>query len=409
MCCFSGRVAHVGGTNIFARRMGARQALVYSMNVELDDAVAMVLPLPVARAADDALAFVDLSGYASFFKDLAAAFPQPMAPQALGLASRSVGPTLRVHDVGDFVASFAPSPADLERLDERFRIAPELFAARPAYRDWGFAVFQLKPREASGGWWPPWRKKQATREQTIHPMAFTFESREPDALFFPTVHVHDGTVPPHAGFDHALYAQVEDDGLGRTLAWEASEAPAQQVVKVARAEGLVDGASPLRRQRFSSRLRNIDLWLRAPASTRPLAAGGERWRWRLKAPSAHGMELREETPGALATNMRTRLDALHDAIATGVPALLDANASAWKLGAIAGLSEYPRYQLTRSGPVDRLPEDAGRAYPCRLTVRTRTVGLDEQEIELGFAAVPSPARLGEIEQALASVLARALA
>lgn len=53
-----------------------------------------------------------------------------------------------MHDVGDFIASFAPSPADLDRLDERFRITPELFAARPAYRDWGFAVFQLKPREA---------------------------------------------------------------------------------------------------------------------------------------------------------------------------------------------------------------------------------------------------------------------
>jgi hypothetical protein len=189
MCCFSGRVAHVGGTNIFARRMGARQALVYSMNVELDDAVAMVLPLPVARAAEDALAFVDLSGYASFFKDLAAAFPQPQSRGAPGLlAARGAPAKLQVHDVGDFIASFAPSPADLERLDERFRISPALFAARPEYRDWGFAVFQLKPRRRSF-----WRRREGA--QTIHPMAFTFESRQPDALFFPMVHVHDGTVP----------------------------------------------------------------------------------------------------------------------------------------------------------------------------------------------------------------------
>ncbi|MBZ0235908.1 MAG: hypothetical protein K8M05_26510, partial [Deltaproteobacteria bacterium] len=268
MCCFSGRVAHVGGTNIFARRVGARQALVYAMNVELDDAVAMVLPLPVARAAEDALAFVDLSGYATFFRDLAAAFPQPQAKASFGLAaSRGAGPTLKVHDVGDFVASFAPTPADLDRLDERFRISPELFAARPEYRDWGFAVFQLKPREAT--WWPPW-KKAARREQTIHPMAFVFESREPDALFFPTVHVHDGTVPALASFDHTLYAQVDDGELGRTLAWEASEARTERIVKVERAAGLVDGVLPPQRQRYSSRLRNVDLWLR-PATA---GAGG---------------------------------------------------------------------------------------------------------------------------------------
>jgi hypothetical protein len=139
--------------------MGARQALVYAMNVELDEAVAMVLPLPVARAADDALAFVDLSGYPAFFKDLAAAFPQPQSTGVGMAALRSAPPRskLVVHDVGDFIASFAPSPADLARLDERVRISPELFAARPEYRDWGFAVFQLKPREGGGAstpWWP---------------------------------------------------------------------------------------------------------------------------------------------------------------------------------------------------------------------------------------------------------------
>src|SRR5688572_18930227 len=112
MCCFSGPVAHVGGTNIFARRMGARQALVYAMNVELEDAVAMVLPLPIARAAEDAVAFVDLSRYPSFFEDLAAAFPQPQSRGGVGMSAlRSAGPPkLVVHDVGDFIASFAPTP-----------------------------------------------------------------------------------------------------------------------------------------------------------------------------------------------------------------------------------------------------------------------------------------------------------
>lgn len=408
MCCFSGRVARVGGTNIFARRVGARQALVYSMNVELDDAVAMVLPLPVARAAEDVLAFVDLSRYSSFFRDLAEAFPRPQTMKSFGLAAaRGGGPTLRVHDVGDFVASFAPAPADLDRLDPRFRISPELFAARPEYRDWGFAVFQLKPRDER--WWPPW-KKRTSREQTVHPMAFTFESREPDALFYPTVHVHDGTVPTHAAFDHTLYAQVGDaDVLARTLAWEASDLPAERVVKIAKTQGLVDGALPLRRQHYSSRLRNIDLWLRPPATARPLAAAGERWRWRLRAPSAHGMELHEETLGTLATNMRTRLDALHDAIADGVPALVDANAVAWRLGPLEGASDFPRYMFSPSGMIDRLTEDGGRAYPCRLSMNTRADGIDVQQVELGFTTVPSPALVETIERELSSLVARAIA
>jgi hypothetical protein len=408
MCCFSGRVAHVGGTNIFARRMGARQALVYSMNVELDDAVAMVLPLPVARAAEDALAFVDLSEYPTLFRDLAAAFPEPEG-QMFGLAAARGGPApkLRVHDVGDFIASFAPAPADLDRLDERFRISPELFAARPAYRDWGFAVFQLKPR-AARGWWP-WRRKQAGGAQTVHPMAFTFESREPDALFYPTVHVHDGTVPAHAAFDHTLYAQVGDDALGRTLAWEASALPTERVAKIARTAGLVDGALPLRRQRYHTRLRNVDLWLRPPASARPLAAAGEAWRWRVHAPSAHGREMHEETASALVTNMRTRLDALHDAIADGVPPLIRANAAAWKLAPLDSAPEYYRFLLTREGLVDRLQTDAGKAARCRLTVNAQTEGLDAQPFELAFTHVPSGARLAEIAGELGAVIRRAVA
>ncbi|HUQ02533.1 MAG TPA: hypothetical protein VM261_08570 [Kofleriaceae bacterium] len=415
MCCFSGRVAHVGGTNIFARRMGARQALVYAMNVELDDAVAMILPLPIARAAEDALGFVDLSGYPSFFKDLAAAFPQPQSGGVGMAALRSAAPQskLVVHDVGDFIASFAPSPADLDRLDARFRISPELFAARPEYRDWGFAVFQLKPRAGGAtSWWPPWKRKrtQAAREQAIHPMAFTFESREPDALFFPTVHVHDGTVPAEAAFDHTLYTQIAaDEALARTLAWEDSGLPSGRIVKVERTHGLVDGELSLRRQRYSSRLRNVDLWLRPAAATRPLSAAGPEWRWQCRAGSAHGMELHEETPGPRTINMRTRLDALHDAIAEGVPALVAAKAAAWKLGPMPDADEFRRYALTSRGLIDRLDEEAGKPQPCRMTVSASTDAFDAQQVDLGFTHLPSRELLATIERELSSLVARAQA
>ncbi len=288
MCCFSRPVSHVGSTRIFARQLGGgRQALVYSMNVEVDEATAMVLPVPTAAGGEDALAFVDLSGYAGFFEDLGRAFPEPprytgpYAPAALGGAGR-----LRVHRVGAVEASFAPSVADLDRLDPRFRLTPALFAARPAYRDWGFAVFQLAPRQRR--WWS-WSRSKA---QTIHPMAFSFVSREPDALFCPTVHVHDGTVPAQARFDHELFAQVDAAGLGKTLGWAESQGPASRWVKAGRCHGLVDGAAPLRRLRLQRQHRNVDLWVRPARFTRPLAAAGEGWRWTLAARSVHGAELR---------------------------------------------------------------------------------------------------------------------
>ncbi len=45
MCCFSGSVRSVSGTQIFARGMpDGRQVLVYAMSFEADVDLAMVLP-----------------------------------------------------------------------------------------------------------------------------------------------------------------------------------------------------------------------------------------------------------------------------------------------------------------------------------------------------------------------------
>jgi hypothetical protein len=41
-------------------------------------------------------------------------------------------------------------------------------------------------------------------------MAFEFVTRQPDTLFFPTLHVHDGLVHESAKFDHYLYYQGEN-------------------------------------------------------------------------------------------------------------------------------------------------------------------------------------------------------
>jgi hypothetical protein len=39
-------------------------------------------------------------------------------------------------------------------------------------------------------------------------MAFRFKTREKDAIYFPTLHVHDGELHERADFDHALFYQA---------------------------------------------------------------------------------------------------------------------------------------------------------------------------------------------------------
>lgn len=199
MCCFSGPVTHVSGTRIFARGLpDGRQSLVYAMTLGAPGDVAMVLPIPVPDdVAEDAVRFVSLEGYEGFFEDVARAFP-PMAiaagfgPQTNDLDLLS----LTVHRVGAFVASFVPRAADFGRLDPRFRLPPGVLRAFEGTST-GFVVFQLAEVTTTPG--------------ARQPMAFTFPRRDTRALFFPTVHVHDGTRPERAYFDHVLYAQPDDD------------------------------------------------------------------------------------------------------------------------------------------------------------------------------------------------------
>ncbi len=191
MCCFSGAIGpnHVGATKIFARVRDGRQLLVYSMHLDAAQDVAMILPVPVpVGAGEDALRFIDLSGWADFFAALDRCFPRTLAlsPQARAPAPR----TLAVHMVGAFEASYVPTLADFARVDPRFRLADAVWQSLPMYHDWGFAVFRLR-----------------AGVQEVHPMAFEFPTRVSEALYFPTVHVHDGRVHRNARFDHSLYFQ----------------------------------------------------------------------------------------------------------------------------------------------------------------------------------------------------------
>lgn len=261
MCCFSLPVKYVGNTSIYARRDGARQWLAYQMDVETVEEVAMVLPLPVpAGPAEDAVQFHDLSAYPDLFRDLDRAWPQRYhaAPRSAGALSASPVPqTLVVHDVGDFEASFVPTVRDFERLDPRFQLGEEVLANLPQYADWGFAVFQLRQPDAPGLVDRLLGRAASTR-RTIHPMAFSFPTRDPSRTFFPTVHVHDGEVPDRAHFDHTLYVQGVDRADPNV--WEAEHEPVAGVVDRERTGGLVSDGLCFRAWVQGQRA-NTDTWV----------------------------------------------------------------------------------------------------------------------------------------------------
>jgi len=195
MCCFSQPVQSVSDTRIFARRFNQdRQYLAYSMEFATARPNAMILPLPIAGPTKaNAVRFISLKDYKEFFGDIDDQFRRPFSARTSSSAAVEEKERLPVEAVGDFVASFVPTIRDFSRLDPRFVIKPALWKRLPRYADFGFAVFQLKA---------PLRKLTQ-----IHPMALEFRTRLKDKLFFPTVHIHDGTVHPREEFDHQLYWQ----------------------------------------------------------------------------------------------------------------------------------------------------------------------------------------------------------
>jgi len=194
MCCFTGNVIGVNDTGIFVRAEDRDQYLVYQMAYEAEEELAMVLPLPTPPGVtEDAVRFIDLSGYTDFFENAQEGFnwinDKPVEPDFAPTLSTSRS-RLKVRAVGNYEASFVPRMADFSRLDPRFCLSEAVRAELPQYADWSFCVFKLKVGDA-----------------TVHPMAFRFPRRDPLRLYFPTVHVHDGSVHKTAWFNHYLFCQ----------------------------------------------------------------------------------------------------------------------------------------------------------------------------------------------------------
>lgn len=245
MCIFSAHVSSVANTNIFAKSsIGGKQFLIYSMQYRADSELAMILPLSTpASPPEDAVRFIDLSGYPQFFDDMAAAFIGPLTRGAAASVAFGSKPTLKVHEVGSFQASFVPRLQDFARLDSRFRLPDHAWEQMPQYVDHAFAVFKLR-----------------AGEKKVHPMAFEFPRRNPQELFFPTVHVHDGIVEAKAYFDHSLYFQTPRIRVDVpfSTADDLSPAPAEQFMDIAKTQGIVEASTVIQNQRLKGMRINRD-------------------------------------------------------------------------------------------------------------------------------------------------------
>ncbi len=245
MCCFSQPVISVSATNIFARE-GERQFLVYSMSIQAKKDLAMILPLPVKPGSGEkAVEFIDIKDSPDFFNRLEKGFVKPVSHKAhfslgIGAASASL-PPLEVVEVGDFEASFVPTVQDFSRLDDRFRLPAGTWDELPAYRDYGFAVFKLKPMAMQ-----------------VHPMAFTFPRRDTKTLFFPTVHIHDGKVHEKAKFDHALFCQPRENQHLELDRWKESNGLADSFMPVFMTKGVVLGDQHCYKKEMRGQLPNRD-------------------------------------------------------------------------------------------------------------------------------------------------------
>ncbi len=252
MCMFTELVERVSDTSIFARGLGDRQLLVYSMAYQAKSSLAMVLPLPyLSGSGEGSVQFINLEDCPDFFGELRSGFETRHEDDIGGVLSDLDGDTetvvrkLRVHEVGGFEASFVPRPGDFGRLDERFRLPAEIWTELGQYRDWGFAVFKLSE----------------TRGAKVHPMALSFPRRDTQRLFFPTLHLHHRRLEAAAEFDHTLYLQADPPLHWHLSEWSDSMKRAREFVRCPEAARLLDLDFPCWQVHVDGIRENRDTWV----------------------------------------------------------------------------------------------------------------------------------------------------
>lgn len=402
MCCFSRPVKVVSSTRIVARALpGDRQALVYGMSLRLDEDLAMVLPIPVpAGSPEDAVRFLDLSSDPTFLDAIDALFPAEVARSKGPLRVAAAGQPrqkLKVESVGDFEASFVPSQADFDRLDERFRLPAGVWDKFPMYADWGFCVFKLRPGRGLFSAF----KSLVTKVRKVHPMAFVFPNRDSEKIFFPTVHVHDGEVHETAHFDHSLYCQP-DPSLEAMLDWQRSEHRAPSF-SGAKAELCQPGGFVYRR-RMHGDLPNTDTFIDLKKLRRRHAFGPS-FRLRMNATWEDVKDPRDATVRRWNKVTEEERMRVKEAVSAKIAAVLEENAAAW------GLCPF-RHDLPVVHPdfYEKVPE----ALPpdvkdgCLMSFFVQSEKIESPMLSVSFAAMPAKAAREAIQKVFAGEVERAL-
>jgi hypothetical protein len=215
------------------------------MAYEADTELAMILPIPIYKTngvpfESDAVRFYNLEHCPDFFKRLDDCFPVERL-ESLARGSSRLLMSLKIYDVGSFEASVAKNMTQLDLLDPRFKLDASVMASLPdKYKDYGFVVAKLKPG-----------KKE------IHPLAFDFQTRRMNVLFFPTVHVHDGVVTEYADFDHMLYAQTSRAFDLATIE-DSMKEESHETPDLPDVFGLVNTTRPIRRVKIQGSRVNED-------------------------------------------------------------------------------------------------------------------------------------------------------
>ena len=253
MCIFTDEVGHVGDTQIFACSTSAtRQGLIYGMSFSAARTLAMVLPIPVASGVpEDDVHFIALKDYGDIFERCRMPFMSDRPRKRDTYDDHDDHPrlTLAVHAVGDYDASFVPTREDFDRLDPRFRLAPDVWRRLDRYDDYGFVVLKLQ----RGAW-------------QVHPIGLAFTRRDPRRLFFPTTHVHHGSVSRVAKFDHELFTQ---NVPSRALTWRRSKRTTSSVSFDGMPLLREDDETWLYRKTIRGPRFNRDVWLNCADPARP--------------------------------------------------------------------------------------------------------------------------------------------
>ncbi len=208
MAVFAPPTQKTWDARFFARMHLVRQVLVFQLSLKAES-TAVLLPLPTASLSQQAARFIDLSGYPSFFEDLDQLVHKPEPHQAAEGLVEAPQPAPAVRPER---ARFVPSVRDLKKVDPHFSLLQSLWAARPVYKDYGFAIIWVRARG-------PGR---------LGPIALEFQTRSTDALYFPGVFAQGGSAPSQARYDHRFFGQRSEDQTH--YGWSRSQTEAAAVL-----------------------------------------------------------------------------------------------------------------------------------------------------------------------------------